>query len=105
MRFGTDAAASGFQSPVHGARQPTTVPNTIAEYREAGLPGALVGCLHTWSLAGRSLQVEQELLAPQAAAVAAEFSAAGDDAVTRDQDGDAVEPVGAAHRTHRLRPA
>src|SRR5260370_19262082 len=43
------------------------------------------------------LQIKQELFAPQPAAVAAEFADLVDDAVARDEDGNAVQAVGPAH--------
>src|SRR5262249_25079385 len=46
-----------------------------------------------------SFEVEQKLLSPQAAAVAAELAAFVDDAVAGDDDGDAVGAVGSADRT------
>ena len=52
-------------------------------------------------LSGRGLlQVEQILLAPQAAAVAAEVAVLVDDAVAGNQDRDAVQAVGPADGAH-----
>jgi RNA polymerase sigma-70 factor (ECF subfamily) len=51
------------------------------------------------------LQVEQKLLAPQAAAIAAQLAVLIHHAVARNQDGDAVHAVGRAHRSHRPRVA
>src|SRR5262245_35147824 len=44
----------------------------------------------------RLFEIEQELLPPQPAAVAAELAVLVDDAVARNHDGDAIEAVGAA---------
>ena len=48
------------------------------------------------AVAGTALEVEEILFAAEAAAVAAELAIFVDDAVAGDEDGDAVEAVGAA---------
>src|ERR1035441_7068153 len=49
------------------------------------------------ALPGWLLQLQQQTLAPQTAAVAAQFAVLIDHAMTRNQNGDPVAPVGGAH--------
>ncbi len=64
----------------------------LPAYPHAGQSGSTVAAL---------FQVEQPLFAPEAAAVAAEFAAFGDDVVAGDEDGDPVPVVGGADGASR----